>query len=290
VRDEAGASQTASTSLSLSNLVAVRRQVLNVLATLAPAIHLGNASTTTSSRITKTAFELIASYLADPVDAVSPSGCAQLAGIPLAGQPKPPVLVDLALDLFTRLCLPDYNRQAFAKAVPSSWIWQLFESLVRRLPVSDTDFHLVIRESWLLYLERVVMSLYSLAFLAPPALKERAKTQHNLGFAKIMFRMIQRLLSQPVQAGGSPFIVCVRRAIETMKMVDDGQDSFDSPKSVVPPMTFGMGWDEVGDHCVEKGMGLLAGYRGVTWDLLMMRDFDSDHVLFSELESLSRVG
>ena len=44
------------------------------------------------------------------------------------------------------------------------------------------------------------------------------------------------------------FLVCARRAIEAMKVVDKCEDSFETPKSTLPTMAFGMGYREVGEN------------------------------------------
>jgi SWI/SNF chromatin-remodeling complex subunit SWI1 len=286
-RGDDGTPQARSAVFSLTDLIIVRKEVLYILTALAPSIHLHCPPSPHTTKVARRVFELIASYLIDPADAISPFGCAQLAGIPLNGQLKPPMFSDAALELFTRLSHPDTNRQAFAKVLPQEWIWRLFESLIHRLPLVDADFQLVARDAWLCYLEKLVMSLYSLAFLAPPELKERFKADRRLGFTKVMFRLIQRLLAGPNPDSRQWSVVCVRRAIETMKVVDDGEDSFDTSQAATPTLSFGMGYGEIGENGTEKGTGLLGGYRQHAWDLLMMRDMDK--VMFSELESLTRV-
>ena len=75
-----------------------------------------------------------------------------------------------------------------------------------------------------------------------------------------------------------------------MKVLDDGEDSFDmGGKSSGPTMSFGMGFGDAGDTGAEPGTGLLASHRDVTWDILMTREVAGDDVLFKELESLARV-
>ena len=74
-----------------------------------------------------------------------------------------------------------------------------------------------------------------------------------------------------------------------MKVVDKCEDSFETPKSTLPTMAFGMGYGEVGENGAEKGTGLLGGHRDVAWDMMMQREVHVDEVLFGELESLARV-
>lgn len=288
-RPKNGSPSAASLALSLGDLVTVRKDTLYILINIAGTIHLSSNSQLSpiTLRMTSRAFQLIASYLVDPVEAVSPLGCIQLAGIPLHGNLKPPLLADMALEVFTRLSQADLNRQIIAKAVPEASIWRLFSSLIHRLPMVDADFQLVMRETWLSYLEKIIMAIYSLAFLAPPSLKRRVKIDHQLGFKTVMLRMIPKFLMSENRGW---FLVCARRAVEAMKVLDDAEDSFDtSSKAAVPTMSFGMGYGEVGGEGGEKGTGLLAGHRDVTWEMLMLREVHGDAVMFGELESLARV-
>lgn len=278
-----------SPALSLGDLVIVRKDTLYTLTNIAGNIHLANATSSTTFRMASRAFQLVSSYLIDPIEAVSPLACMQLTGIPANGNFKPPLLADIALDVLTRLSQSDSNRQVFAKTVPQASILRLFEALVHRLPIVDADFQLVAREAWLSYLEKNIMAIYSLAFLAPPTMKQKVKADRTLAFKSVMLRMIQKFVVGPNNEGRGLFSVCTRRAIEAMKVLDDAEDSFDTSKSAVPTMSFGMGYGEIGDNGAEKGTGLLGGHRDAAWDMLMMREIHSDPIMFGELESLARV-
>ncbi|KAK0465423.1 uncharacterized protein EV420DRAFT_958602 [Desarmillaria tabescens] len=272
-------------ALSLSDLIAVRRDTMVILSCIAGHILFSNPSNPSKGTL-KTAtrlFQLCSSYIIDPAEAVSPMSYVQLKGIP---NHAPPSLADLSLEVFTRLSQLDSNRQVFAKAIPSASISLLFSSLVHRLPISDIDFQVITRDSWLSYLERVVMGIYSLAFLASPSLKNKLKADRAMGFKGVMLRMIQKFLMHHSPDARAHYMVCARRAIEAMKVLDDGEDSFDTSKSVAPTMSFGMGWGEVGDASSEQGTGLLGGHRTLAWDLLMQL---GDEIMFGELESLARV-
>ena len=86
------------------------------------------------------------------------------------------------------------------------------------------------------------------------------------------------------------FYVAVRRAVECVKVIEDGDDSFDTMSSnggsSAPPLSFGVGYGEVGDKHVEKGNGMWGGRRE---DVLWLMSRDLDDVVFAELESLARV-
>jgi SWI/SNF chromatin-remodeling complex subunit SWI1 len=263
--------------------------VLFTLASLAPAIQFPEHPTDFTVRMSRRVFELVSSYVVDPIEAVSPSSCAEVSGLTMNSQLVPPMFADVALEVFTRLSQPDNNRRVLSQTIPQRWIWEFFVALVHRLPIVDADFHLVARETWLSYLEKLIMSMYSLCFLAPPSLKSRIKGDRSLGFTKTVARMIYKFLTNPNPEVRSCLVVCSRRAIETMRVVDGNEDAFDAPKVTSPTILFGMGYREVGEEGIEKGTGLLGGHRQLTWELLMLREIISDPVMFSELESLARV-
>lgn len=279
--------------LTVADLISIRKDVLVILFNLALYVNLSVRGTSQIVLATvRRALAMVSSFVADPVEAVSPLNTILLSGIiPTLQQPKPPTLADTALEAFTRFTHPDDNREVVAKAVPSSWLWTLMQALVRRLPVADADFKVIMREVWLAYVERLVMAIYSLAFLAPPSLKQRIKKDHSLAFAKVMMRLVKQFAINMPQEIRPHFAISVRRAVEALKIVDDAADSFDSSQSVgVPVLTFGVGYGEHGDNRVQKGMGLLSGYQDdITLGLMMHTDM-VDAMLFSELESLARVG
>ncbi|EIW64780.1 uncharacterized protein TRAVEDRAFT_33530 [Trametes versicolor FP-101664 SS1] len=280
-------------ALSLADLLSIRKDVMYLLLNISPNIHLSPTSPSKEQLLTvRRAYEVIASYLVDVTEAISPFQWILQTGIPPAvHQPKPPALADMALDTFSRFTLPDDNRQAVSKAVPQSWQWALLEAIVHRLPVADNDFQVIMRDVWLSYIERLIMSLYSLAFLAPPAVKERAKRDRALGFAQVMMRLVKKFTVHAPPELRHHFAISVRRAVEALKVVDDAEDSFDAGSvAAAPTLAFGMGYGEQGDSRVERGMGMLSGYQeDITLGLMMHPDL-LDALLFSELESLVRVG
>ncbi|KIK28613.1 hypothetical protein PISMIDRAFT_589784 [Pisolithus microcarpus 441] len=286
---DSGLPRPASPFLTLSEVLHVRKDAVHILSNVAPMVTfpLDSPPSDSTARTVTRVFELVASIIVEPVDAVPPTQTLKLSGIPFANC-RPPSLPDITLDVFTRIAQLDQNRQVFSRVIPREWIWRLMESLVHRLPVSDSDFAFLSREPWLSYLEKATMAIYAIAFLSPPDLKKRIKSDRSLRFSQVMIRMVQRLLmTNSVPEARTWFMVTARRAIEAMKVVDDGEDAFDTSQSTQPTLAFGMGFGETGEMVVEKGTGMLAGRRDVTWDLLMQRDLDP--VLFGELESLMRV-
>ncbi|EGO26147.1 hypothetical protein SERLADRAFT_462878 [Serpula lacrymans var. lacrymans S7.9] len=277
-----------SPALSLIDVATVRKDTLYILTSIAGMIQYppSRSPSSTTTRIASRTFELIASFLIDPVDAVSPVTYLRQTGGPPTSS-KPPPLSDIALEVFTRLGHPDHNRMVFSKVIPQTWQWRLFEALIHRLPISDADYGLLAREAWLSYLEKLTMAIYALAFLAPPDLKQKIKMDRSLSFSQVMLRMVQRLLVGPNPETRAWYMIAARRSVEAMKVVDGCEDSFDTSQSTVPTLAFGVGYGEAGDNGVEKGTGMLGGRCEVAWDLLMLRDMEPP--MFAELESLMRV-
>lgn len=281
--------RAASPSLTLPELLQVRKDTIHILSNVAHMISFPTVSPYPDStvRIVTRIFELTASILVEPADAISPMQTLKFSGVSFTNS-LPPSLPDITLDIFTRIAYPDQNRQVFSRVIPQEWIWRLLEALVHRLPVSDADFSFLAREAWLSYLAKVTMAIYVIAFMSPPELKQRIKSDKSLRFSQVMIRMVQRFLTtSSTPEARSWFMETARRAIEAMKVVDDGEDAFDTSHATQPTLAFGMGFGETGELIVEKGTGMLAGRRDVAWELLMQRDLDP--VLFAELESLTRV-
>ncbi|KAI0079582.1 hypothetical protein K474DRAFT_1591869 [Panus rudis PR-1116 ss-1] len=280
--------------LTISDFMSVRQDAVYILYNLASSVRLSSSSEkqlVATKRVVRRAYELLASYIVDPSEAIGPQQCALAHPRPgQYGMPNPPLLTNTALEAFTRLTQPDDHRRIFAKAIPQSWQWDMYEALIHRLPVSDEDFALVGRnEAWLAYLERLLLALYSLAFFSSPEMKSRVKTDKALRFNKIIFRLVRKLSGERSHALYGQFLISLRRAIETTKLLDDAEDSFDTSHIAAPTLAFGMGYGEHGEAKIEQGHGLFSGHQDeVIWQIMNLRELDD--VLFPELESLVRVG
>ncbi|KAF7306743.1 ARID domain-containing protein [Mycena indigotica] len=275
--------------LSLIDLITVRRDVLSTLMHLCspntPAhtqgIVLSDASSQVVLRIAYRAFHLLASFIVDPKEAVSPLSWIQVGG----SVNRPPLAADIALETFTRLAQEDPTRKVLSQIIPPASIRRFFTACLHRLPVADQDFQILAREGWLGYTEKIIMTIYELAFIAPPSLKRSLKADRNLGFRSVMLRLVQKFLTIPAVEMRAHFSIAVRRAVEAMKVLDDGEDLFDTSEVTVTTLSFGMGYGEGAESNHERGTGLLGGHRELTWELLMQRDVLRDVVLFNELES-----
>lgn len=284
-----GPPRAASSYLELGVVLQLRKDAFHILSNLASAISfpLNLPPSDSTIRIITRIFELVASVLVEPADAIPPTQMPKLVGVPPTIC-RPPFLADIALDVFTRIAHLDHNRKMFSWIIPQKWMWRLLETLVYRLPVSDSDFTILAREAWASYLEKITMAIYVISFLSPPELKKQIRSDKGLRFSQVILRLVQRFLT----SGSTPetrtwLMDMARRAIEALKAVDDGDDAFDTSQSTQPCLAFGMGFGETGETTVEGGTGMLASRRDIAWDLLMQRDLDP--VLFAQLDSLMRV-
>lgn len=305
--------QASSPVLTLTDLTKVHDHALTIMANLAGSVKLPLLLPQTLPRI----FKLFSSYLKSPNIAIPP---VQTVNSDHRNQtPFPPPTADLALEAFSRFAQPDDHRSLIAKAIPQEEIFALFEALVHMLPMTNDDYTIMVLSSavlepWVAYAERIVLSLYNLAFLAPPALKKRMRKFP--GFVSVLMRLI-RFYMKGVRPDGVSFVqapsfekngfgIICRRGVETLKVLDDGADLFaEGVDDSVP--TFGIGYGEPealsrgrvassgADAGVKQngidaaGWGLLAGDWEDLVEKVLCKDGMED-VLFAQMESLLRLG
>jgi SWI/SNF chromatin-remodeling complex subunit SWI1 len=279
--------------LSLTDLATIRRDTLYMLVnfgnlvSLAP--NLSQPPTETATRLARRVFDLTASYVLEP-GVLSPTTIMVDTGA------RPPSLADTALEVFTRFSLPDPNRKVISRTVPEAWQRALFTCLVHRMPLSDTDFQILREESWLCYIERVIMALFTLAFLARPALKAVYRTDRTLGVSRVFLRLVKKFTINVPQNVKVFWPICAKRAIETLKVLDDGTDPFESVpnqqgSSQQPVLAFGMGYGDAEADAGELGSGMLSGFQqDILWSVMLQKEVGQDEWMFHELESLARVG
>jgi len=203
----------------------------------------------------------------------------------------PPLLAELALELLSKIAQPDSNRQQIARLVPQADQWRLFEALMHRMPVTERDYKVTSQEVWYSYNEKLIFSLYCLVFMASPSMKHKIRRNSSVGFTSIFLRMVKRYTLQVGPEYRQYYAISARRAIETMKLVDEGKDSFQTPENSMPTVAFGMGFGEEGNTLDELGNGLLGGYQDdITWGVLRSPTLIQDVGMFSEVESMARLG
>jgi len=272
----------ASPVLSLSDLITVRKDVALILIGVAAEYRLKDVyerSPPVGKRVTRRMVGFISSAVMDPLEVCSPSSLWTT-----------PMVTDYALQIWTRFSHPDEHRKIIASVIPQAWLGELFRSFVHRLPVSNRDFEVITKDMWLGYIEKLMMSIYSLAFLAPPELKKKLKADKSIGFSGVMLRILRKFMTNPNANVREFFHICSKRAIEAMKLIDDeGEVVVDkTPTTSMPALSFGMGWHETGEKKVESGFGMLGGFsEEVTLSIMLAREVDNS--MFCELESMIRV-
>ena len=107
----------ASAALSLPDLISIRKEVLMIFVNLAGAVALSPSDNSKNERA-RQVFELVASYLIDPIDSISPVAFLVHSGVSTSLHARPPLLADAALEVFSRVSQPDVNRQVIANTVP----------------------------------------------------------------------------------------------------------------------------------------------------------------------------
>ena len=272
----------ASPVLSLSDLIAVRKDVASIMVGVTMEYRLKDVyerSPPIGKRVTRRMVGFVSSAVMDPLEVCSPSSLWSA-----------PTNADHALQIWTRFSHPDEHRKIIASVIPQAWLGELFRSFVYRLPVSGKDFDVITKDTWLGYVERLMMAIYSLAFIAPPELKKRLKVDKSIGFSGVMLRILRKFMTNPNANVREFFHICSKRAIEAMKLIDDeGEVVVDkAPTTSMPALSFGMGWHETGEKKVESGFGMLGGFsEEITLSIMLSREVDNS--MFGELESMIRV-
>lgn len=222
--------------------------------------------------------------------------------------------IDSALDAFAKLSVRDSNRIAFAKTIPASEVVAHFHALFHMLPLTDEDFDVTttapnnpaMAEPLIGYIERIMQCLHSLAFLAPPPVKQ--KLRKTPGLVSVFVHMAQYYIGGVRRSDGLVFgehggrngwMVVVRRAYETLSLLDLCEDAFDpvpvTPLAFAPPsrdaaQPRGNGSEDGPSSSAGKkeGKGLLSSRFSEVLVTLLLRETNDD-VAFRELESLLRL-
>ncbi|PWN36997.1 uncharacterized protein FA14DRAFT_8558 [Meira miltonrushii] len=240
-----------STVFTASEALRVRKDILGIIGSLAGETSiLTNLDSITLSNL----FDFLASFVYDA------SEIEQLHGLvyrempigppiratpqnphpppqPTAMQPftrKVPQHADLALEAFSSLGQPDVNRKILGDTIEEDRLIKLGEALIKLLPVSDMDFHMLKTEARLAFCERIAMTLFDIAYMGSGSVKRRLR--HSPGTKGIIFRCIKRLMRIHKDFSQNPFSVLTRRLVETLRLLSDGENMFNR----APLLGFGM--------------------------------------------------
>ncbi|GAA5892026.1 hypothetical protein JCM6882_005666 [Rhodosporidiobolus microsporus] len=129
-----------------------------------------------------------------------------------------PPYLELGLSTFSRIALLDSNRSTFARLIPPATLYTLFESLTFLLPVSEADFQLCTFEAGLVHTYHIALGLYNLAFVAPPSVKLRLRTEPR--FVKSLVRVVRRLAGTAVRVRDDDlFVGLAQRCIGVLQLL-----------------------------------------------------------------------
>lgn len=240
-----------STVFTASEALRIRKDILGIIGSLAGETSiLTNLESITLSNL----FDFLASFVYDASEIEQLHGLVYREmpiGPPIRATPqnphpppqptsmqpftrKVPQHADLALEAFSSLGQPDVNRKIFGETIEEDRLIKLGEALIKLLPVSDMDFHMLKTEARLAFCERIAMTLFDIAYMGSGSVKRRLK--HSPGTKGIVFRCIKRLMRIHKDFSQNPFSVLTRRLVETLRLLSDGENMFNR----APLLGFGM--------------------------------------------------
>ncbi|WVO16245.1 hypothetical protein L204_103916 [Cryptococcus depauperatus] len=277
-----GVSYTSSPSkpFSITELARVRRDSVAIILNIGEAVHLNRVPPFTSLAI----FRLLSTFLASGWD----SNCLRepiygptlTSSIRETGPPSTIPSTDRALGAFSILAQPDVNRQVLGSVVPISELIDLYEHLLKLLPITKRHFEAMhTLEDVLGYYETLALAIYSLTFLSP--LPARAGMRTIPGSVALITRIILDTASQKTDYRSNPFGIICRRLCETLGVLNGTV----SPAGIVEGpngMGFGAGGIEgsgwkFASGRVEQGwlagreeavLAAILGVKGMSWAAL----------------------
>ena len=305
VPDEHGRWRPLSDEIELYELLKIHADTTSLIGMLdMQRMKLSNHQRRTSRRL----YSMLIAPLVDPEEKLAPRHVIS----PHHGITN--VHADSALDAFAKLSVRDSNRIAFAKIIPASELIAHFHALFHMLPLINGDFDVTttapnnpaMAESLIGYIERIMQCLHSLAFLAPPPVKQRLRK--TSGLVPVFVHMAQYYIGGVRRSDGLVFgehggrngwMVVVRRAYETLSLLDLCEDAFDpapvTPLAFAPPgqdATSPRGSDSrdgaPSPVTGKENKGLLSSRFSEVLVTLLLRETNDD-VAFRELESLLRL-
>jgi hypothetical protein len=235
---------------SILELARVRREAVSIMTNLANHFDLRRVKAPTTLAI----FRLVTSFLISGWETLRLRESGYGPTISIREVPPLAVLsIDRALEAFSRLALADHNREVLGGMVPTDELVELFASLVKLLPISTRDKEAMLSvEDYLGRVELGVMSVYSLAFLAPTA--ARAGMRATPGAMAVLTRLVCELSPRAPVLKQSPFGILVRRVAETLGVLNGTM----TPSGNAESMSFaaggveGKGW-RFANEVVEPG-------------------------------------
>lgn len=265
---------------SIIELARVRRDCVSILVNIGEYVELPRVPSSSSLAI----FRLLSTFIVSGWESSALNepiyGPTLSSSIRDVGPPAIVPSINRALAAFSLLAQPDANREALGSSVPPSELVDLYESLLKLLPVTKRQFEAMHSiEEMLGYNETLALCLYSLAFLSP--LPVRASMRNVPGSIPLLTRIIFDTALQKSDYRTNPFGILCRRLCETLGVLNGTV----SPAGTVEGpsgMGFGgggidgSGW-KFASGKVENGwlagkeegvLGAILGVKGMSWAAL----------------------
>ncbi|WVQ72537.1 hypothetical protein IAR50_002094 [Cryptococcus sp. DSM 104548] len=265
---------------SVMELVRVRRDLVTILLNLGGGIDLRR----TTPSATLAVFRVLSSFLASGWESNNLRepiyGPTLTNSIREIGPPISVPSLGRALGAFSLLTHPDSNREVLGSVVPQDELVELFENLLKLLPITKRHFEAMhsLEES-LGHYETLALALYSLAFLSP--LATRAEMRTVPGSLALITRVIFDTAMQKGPNPSNPFAILCRRLCETLGVLN-GTVMPGGAVEGISGMSFGgggiegSGWKFASEK-VDKGwlagreesvLAALLGVRDLNWAAL----------------------
>ncbi len=292
--DTNGSLRPASNFLDLIHMLRIHSEVQQILCILAPTLDLTIQQPRTTQRI----FSLILSPLADFDQLPRPAQGGIQDRLP------PPTSIETTLEVFSRIAQSDRNRKVLARHINHESIIHLFGAFLRLLPFTDNDLSVTVGSSavlepWMGYLERTMLCIYAVVFLAPPSLKAQLRKIPGVTF--IILRVIRfylggiryadRATFASPQYDKNTYSVLARRAFESLRLLDAAEDSFEpvlaTPLAFAPPSII-TGSPENTSAPKKESHGLLSGHFTEMVNSFLARE-GMEEVVFAELDAMVRL-
>lgn len=205
--------------LSPSDAMVLKKDALELVASFGLEVRLEEQTPETAQRV----FDLFAFFLLEAhrrdqlqFDLSLTSGSA--SRIPQPAVVRVARYVDTGLAAFARIALFDSNRIILSRLAPTGVLERLFDSLVRLLPVTEQDFQIMTHESGLVSVENLAMSLYNLAYLAPPDVKLTLRARP--AYVRSLMRIVRRLSGSTADpASTAAFQPLTERCLATLHLL-----------------------------------------------------------------------
>ncbi|PVG00871.1 hypothetical protein CPB86DRAFT_753904 [Serendipita vermifera] len=273
--------------LQVRHLLRIRKDVVSMVAVIAKYVRLND----NPPRTTKRLYLLFAATMMDSDECIPPGTVGRTPG----------AVMDLALDAFTQVAQPDYNRKVISEQIPWEKLWELMLMLTRILPFTDADIQNVVSEMWMSFVFKAALALYSLAVAAPMPMRQKMKSSPALRGCLTRFLRMGTTMNTPQNTmhRGLPHEVRAtveeywKRIGETLRVIDGEEDPLAPTSAAGGLIGYGLGGSydlHLGAKPPARGTGMFAGSRAdLLWSIMSTSAVQNDGQAFEEWDYMLRV-